>query len=97
MMEVARKLSRGCKRLYTLLPKKQVSVFIINQERMTSKGQFMVKDTMGGAAIKYATSARIEIKSDIKSFTNTPVAFSTISFCFILEVLVNVRGMSTQY
>lgn len=67
MMEVARKLSRGCKRLYTLLPKKQVSVFIINQERMTSKGQFMVKDTMGGAAIKYATSARIEIKSDIKT------------------------------
>ena len=47
MMEVARKLSRGCKRLYTLLPKKQVSVFFINQERMTSKGQFMVKDTMG--------------------------------------------------
>lgn len=67
MMEVARKLSRGCKRLYTLLPKKQVSVFIINQERMTSKGQFMVKDTMGGAAVKYATSARIEIKSDIKT------------------------------
>ena len=67
MMEVARKLSRGFKRLYTLLPKKQVSVFFINQERMTSKGQFMVKDTMGGAALRYASSARIEIKSDIKT------------------------------
>lgn len=64
MAVVARKLSRGLKSLYTLLPKKNVSIFFINQERTAFKGQFAVQDTMGGKALKFATSLRMEVKAD---------------------------------
>lgn len=60
--QIARSMSKGCRKMYRRIAKVNAHMMWINQERANiGGGPFSEKNTVGGSAVKYAASLRVRL------------------------------------